>query len=74
MNGSHSIYQPLVGKPLSEIDILEGVRLGAVYRNGQVITPRGDTQILAGDRVVLFALAERVHQVEQMFRVSLEFF
>ena len=65
---------PLVGKPLSEIDILEGVRLGAVYRNGQVITPRGDTQILAGDRVVLFALAERVHQVEQMFRVSLEFF
>ena len=36
--------------------------------------PDGDTQIVAKDRVVIFATAERVRQVEQMFRVSLEFF
>jgi len=31
-------------------------------------------QIAAHDRVIIFAAAERVKEVEQMFRVSLEFF
>jgi trk system potassium uptake protein TrkA len=65
---------PLVGRPLREIDLPDGLRVGAVVRRGEVISPDGDTRILASDRVVIFALAERVRQVEQMFRVSLEFF
>ena len=32
------------------------------------------THPLSEDRVVIFALSEAVKQVEQMFRVSLEFF
>ncbi|MFK8251233.1 Trk system potassium transporter TrkA [Ancylobacter terrae] len=64
----------LVGKPLRSLDIFDGMRLGAVVRGGKVILPRGDTVIQARDRVVLFALADRVKRVEQMFRVSLEFF
>ena len=65
---------PLVGKPLRELDLPDGIRIGAVYRDGKVIVPDGATQIVAKDRVVIFATAERVRQVEQMFRVSLEFF
>ncbi len=65
---------PLVGKPLHELDLPEGIRIGAIYRDGKVIVPNGSTQIIAKDRVVIFATAERVRQVEQMFRVSLEFF
>ncbi|MCW5696569.1 MAG: Trk system potassium transporter TrkA [Bauldia sp.] len=65
---------PLVGKPLRELDLPEGIRIGAVYRDGRVAMPNGDLQIAAGDRIVIFATAERVRQVEQMFRVSLEFF
>lgn len=65
---------PLVGKPLRELDLADGMRIGAVYRNGTVIIPNGSTQIAAKDRVVIFATAERVRQVEQMFRVSLDFF
>lgn len=65
---------PLVGKPLRELDILDGVRIGALFRAGKVIIPRGDTIIQANDRVIVFALSDRVRQVEQMFRVSLEFF
>lgn len=64
----------LVGKPLRDLDLPDGIRIGAIYRRKEAITPRGDTQIMAHDRVVIFALAERVRQVEQMFRVSLEFF
>jgi len=65
---------PLVGRPLRELDLPDGIRIGAVYRDGEASVPDGETTIRAGDRVVIFALAEQVRQVEQMFRVSLEFF
>ncbi len=65
---------PLVGRPLRDIDLLEGLRVGAIVRNGEVILPTGDTVVRAQDRVILFALAERIKRVEQLFRVSLEFF
>lgn len=65
---------PLVGRPLREVDLQDGIRIGAVFRNGKVLTPNGDMQIQARDRIVIFAMANRVRQVEQMFRVSLEFF
>jgi trk system potassium uptake protein len=65
---------PLVGRPLRTVDFPDGVRVGAVYRDKTVITPDGDTKIQAGDRVILFALSDRVKQVEMLFRVSFEFF
>ncbi len=64
----------LVGTPLREIDLPDGIRIGAIYRDGKVSMPDGDTVIKAKDRIVIFARADRVKQVEQMFRVSLEFF
>ncbi|MEE9375259.1 MAG: Trk system potassium transporter TrkA [Rhizobiaceae bacterium] len=65
---------PLVGTPLRELDLPDGVRIGAIFRDNEVSVPDGDTVIKAKDRIVIFATAERVKQVEQMFRVSLEFF
>ena len=65
---------PLVGKPLRDLDLPDGVRIGAVYRDKTVIRPDGDTRIKAKDRVVMFATLDAVKHVEQMFRVSLEFF
>jgi trk system potassium uptake protein TrkA len=65
---------PLVGKPLREVDLADGIRIGAIYREDKVIVPDGATQIAAKDRVIIFAMADRVRQVEQMFRVSLDFF
>ena len=65
---------PLVGATLGELDLPDGLRIGAIYRNGELIKPQSSTRIKPRDRVVLFATAETVKQVEQMFRVSLEFF
>ena len=65
---------PLVGKPLRELQLPDGVRIGAIYQGDTVIQPTGDCIIKPKDRVVILALNERVRQVEQMFRVSLEFF
>ena len=64
----------LVGVPLRELNLPDGVRIGAIYRDGDVVVPDGNTQIKAKDRIIIFATADRVKQVEQMFRVSLEFF
>ena len=65
---------PLVGKPLRDLDLPDGIRIGAIYRGEKVIIPDGATQISPKDRVIIFVTADRVRQVEQMFRVSLEFF
>lgn len=64
----------LVGTPLRELDLPDGIRIGAIYRGSEIIMPDGDTVIKAKDRIVIFATADRVKQVEQMFRVSLDFF
>jgi len=65
---------PLVGPSLNELDLPDNMRIGAIYRGGQVIKPNGASRILPNDRVVIFAAESAVKQVEQMFRVSLEFF
>jgi trk/ktr system potassium uptake protein len=64
----------LVGKPLKEVEFSDGVRIGAIIRGGTAIMPTGATRVEAGDLVIVFAIAAKVRQVEQMFRVSLDFF
>lgn len=64
----------LVGKPLREVKLPAGVLLGAVVREGRVISPRGNTVVQANDRVILFSAASAVKKVEKMFSVRLEYF
>ena len=64
----------LVGAPLREVNLPSGVLIGAIVRDGQVISPRGSTVIQAKDRVVLFASTEAVRKVEKLFSVRLEYF
>lgn len=65
---------PLVGRPFRDLHLPEGIRIGAIYRDKAVIRPNGDTRIKAKDRVVLFAGAGAVRHVEQLFRVSIQYF
>lgn len=65
---------PLVGKPIRELDFPEGVRIGAIIRDKEMILPKGSFVIKQGDRVIVFALGENVREVEQLFRVSLDYF
>ena len=64
----------LVGIPLKETEIPEHVLVGAIVRANEVIFPRGETIIQANDRVILFAAAESVKDVEKIFSVGLEYF
>ncbi len=65
---------PLVGTPLREVDLPDGVLLGAIVRDGKMISPRGDTVVRARDRIVLFAAEDAIRKVETLFSVQLEYF
>ncbi|HFC05263.1 MAG TPA: Trk system potassium transporter TrkA [Rhizobiales bacterium] len=65
---------PMIGNKLRDTELPEGVRIGAIVRDDKVIMPTGDTEIKANDRVVLFAMADQVQDLQHLFRVSLEYF
>lgn len=64
----------IAGKRLREAKFPKGASVGAVLYDGKVILPKGDTIIKEDCRVVIFAESSVVKQIEQMFRVSIDFF
>ena len=64
----------LVGVPIRDAKLPSGVIVGAIVRDRNVIPPRGDTVVRAGDLVIMFATTEAVKKVEKLFAVKLEFF
>jgi trk system potassium uptake protein TrkA len=65
---------PIAGKRLRDAGFPPGAKVGAVLSGGRVLMPHGDLVIHDGDMLVLFALRGVLRQVEQLFRVSIEFF
>jgi len=52
---------------VGELGIPDGIVVGSVIRKGEVLVPRGTTQVQKGDRVVIFALPAAVDAVEKLF-------
>jgi trk system potassium uptake protein TrkA len=64
----------LIGRPLRDIALPDGIIIGAIVRGPKVVIPRGHTVIEPRDRVILFARKDQVKLVEKLFAVRLEFF
>jgi trk system potassium uptake protein TrkA len=64
----------VVGKPLKDVKFPKGAIIGAVVREDEVVIPRGDDIINAGDHVIVFALQKAIRKVERAMSVSIEFF
>ena len=58
----------LVDRPISEIVADSDVRfvIGAITRDRQLVTPRGDTVLQAGDHVILLVESDSVSQIASM--------
>jgi trk system potassium uptake protein len=57
-----------VGKNLKEVRLPRGAIVGAIAKpNGEVMVPRGEATIEAGDRVIFFALENTVPFLESAF-------
>ena len=65
----------MAGKRLRDLELPNSVVFGAVLtQDGEVKTPNGDLTIQAGDHVVIFSLKSDLKKIENLLRVSLEFF
>lgn len=65
---------PMAGQAIRDIDFPEGVLVGAVSKNGEVVRPSGGLRIEAGDTIALFAMAADVREVERLMQVSIDYF
>jgi trk system potassium uptake protein TrkA len=56
---------PLLGGPLSETasDLPGAMVIGAVYREGETLIPTGDTELQAGDDLVIFVASDTVDEL-----------
>jgi trk system potassium uptake protein len=65
---------PIAGKRIRDIGFPSGSIVGAVLTSDGVRMPTGDLVVKVGDVMVVFAVRNSVRQLEQMFRVSMDFF
>jgi len=59
----------LVKKPLKDLDLPRECLIGAIFRDGDIIIPDGNTLIRATDRVLLITLSSKVTQIEKKLSV-----
>jgi len=65
----------VVGRKLDEIDLPEGASIGAIARGEQVVIAHGDVVVEPDDHLILFLTDKRrVHDIENLFQVGLQFF
>ena len=58
----------LNGHRLSEVELPENTIMVAVRHEGATLIPRGNTRLLAGDRVTVIAGATAIHRLQEMFQ------
>jgi trk system potassium uptake protein TrkA len=62
------------GKTLSEASVEDGVAIGAIVRDGDVLMPEPSLLLKEGDRVVLLAEKSAMRDIEALFRVGVELY
>ena len=57
---------PILHRPLKDVSFPKGGVIGAIIRDGEVISPRGDDVLLPGDRAFVFAAPAAVPEIERL--------
>ncbi|RMF11765.1 MAG: Trk system potassium transporter TrkA [Alphaproteobacteria bacterium] len=64
----------IVHKTIREADFPLGVVVGALVRDDEIIIPRPDTVLEAGDRLVIFAERDAVKEVEHLLMLDVGYY
>ncbi len=64
---AHS-HMKMIDKPLSELNLPNGMLIAAIHRGEQVIIPKGDTKIKWNDRVILVSLLTEMADLENLLK------
>jgi trk system potassium uptake protein TrkA len=65
---------PIAGQRIRDINFPEGVLIGGVLKNSEMVKPTGGLRIEDGDILAIFALAKDVPELERLLQVSIDFF
>tara|TARA_B100000965_G_C19598048_1_gene761146 strand:- start:1136 stop:2527 length:1392 start_codon:yes stop_codon:yes gene_type:complete len=59
----------LINKSINDSDLPEGIRIGLLKRDNQIIVPDKNTIIKENDEVIIMCLSESIHDAEELFQV-----
>ena len=65
---------PIAGSRIGEIDFPEGVIVGGILKDGEMIKPDSTSKIEDGDVIALFALSKDIPEVERLLQVTIDYF
>ena len=64
-------YSPATRRPIGQMGMPNGATIGGLIRGKEIILPTHETQLLAGDKVVVFTLPQVMNQVARLFKKTL---
>ena len=65
---------PIAGSRISDIGFPEGVKVGGILKNGDMVKPNSQSKIEEGDIIALFALSKDIPEVERLLQVTIDYF
>ena len=65
---------PIAGSRIGEIDFPEGVIVGGILKEGEMLKPDSSSKIEEGDVIALFALSKDIPEVERLLQVTIDYF
>ena len=65
---------PIAGSRISEIDFPEGVIVGGILKDDEMLKPDSSSKIEEGDVLALFALSKDIPEVERLLQVTIDYF
>ena len=61
-------------KKISDLDIPEGVVIGSIVRDDEVLFPDENTTIFVKDKLIIFSEPASIKEIEKYSEVNIEFF
>ena len=65
---------PIAGSRIGDIDFPEGVIVGGILKNDEMVKPSSQSKIEEGDIIALFALSKDIPEVEKLLQVTIDYF
>ena len=65
---------PIAGSRVSDIGFPEGVKVGGILKNGDMLKPNSQSKIEEGDIIALFVLSKDIPEVERLLQVTIDYF
>ena len=65
---------PIAGSRIGDIDFPEGVIVGGILKDSDMLTPDSGSKIEEGDIITLFVLSKDIPEVERLLQVTIDYF